>query len=97
VSSAEVQKGLYAASGGQPGHGLAWEDEEVNRPVHDFYRATRRTLEASYVRPRHNGAMAFQDAASHALVDGLREDRSAAAMVARLNALFAESGAPNFP
>jgi multiple sugar transport system substrate-binding protein len=95
VASAEVQKGLYAASGGQPGHGLAWEDEAVNRPVHGFYRDTRRTLEASYVRPRHNGAMAFQGAAAHAVVEGLREGLHATAMLARLNGLFAQSGAPD--
>src|SRR5690606_7745100 len=33
VAGAEVQKGLYAKAGGQPGHGLAWEDGAVNQAV----------------------------------------------------------------
>jgi multiple sugar transport system substrate-binding protein len=95
VASGPVQKTLYASAGGQPGHGLAWEDDAVNRPVHDFYRATRRTLEGAYVRPRHDGAMAFQEAASQLLVEGLRARRTAGGVVAGLNALFADSKAPD--
>lgn len=94
VASAEVQKTLYAVAGGQPGHGLAWEDEGVNRPVHEFYRATRRTLEGSYVRPRHNGAMQFQEAASQMLVEALRNAEGSGPVVERLNRLFAESHPP---
>jgi multiple sugar transport system substrate-binding protein len=88
VASAEVQSGLYATSGGQPGHRAAWEDEAVNAAAPDFYRATRKTLEASYVRPRHKGYMAFQDAAAKRLNAGLLSGEKAASIVADLNALF---------
>lgn len=60
--------------------------------MHDFYRATRETLERAYVRPRHDGYMPFQQAASErinaALATGGGDD---AAAVADLNAMFRRS------
>ncbi len=91
VVSADVQRGPYAAAGGQPGHAAAWEDTGVNAAVHDFYRATRATLEAAWVRPRHDGAMGFQQAASDRLNAALRRDEPAETVVADLNRLFAAS------
>jgi multiple sugar transport system substrate-binding protein len=88
VASAEVQRGLYASSGGQPGHRAGWDDKAVNAAAPDFYLATRKTLEASYVRPRHNGYMAFQDAAAKRLNAGLLSNEKAAPMIADLNAMF---------
>lgn len=91
VASGPVQSGLYASSGGQPGHADAWEDAAVNAATGDFYRNTRKTLEAAYVRPRHQGYMAFQDAASKRLNAGLIGREAPAAIVADLNRLFRES------
>ena len=91
VASAPVQKTIYAISGGQPSHAAAWEDSKVNAATHDFYRDTRKTLEGAWVRPRHDGYMAFQEAASQRLNQGLLSRQSPAAIVAALNALFAES------
>lgn len=91
VASAEVQRGLYARSGGQPGHAAAWEDDAVNAATGNFYRGTRKTLEGAYVRPRHNGYMAFQDAASRRLTAGLAAREAPAAILADLDRLFRES------
>jgi multiple sugar transport system substrate-binding protein len=91
VASGPVQSGLYASSGGQPGHADAWEDAAVNAATGDFYRNTRKTLEAAYVRPRHTGYMAFQDAASKRLNAGLIGHEPPAAIVADLNRMFRES------
>ena len=91
AASGEVQAGLYAAAGGQPGHARAWEAEAVNAPVDDFYRATRRTLEGAWLRPRHDGYMPFQDAASSVINEALRSDADAAATVERLNEMFRRS------
>src|SRR6185437_13852473 len=57
----------------------------VNLPTHDFYRGTRRTLELAYVRPRHNGYMAFQQAAADRLGECLRARASATSIIADLN------------
>jgi multiple sugar transport system substrate-binding protein len=91
VAGGEVQGSIYAEAGGQPGHGLAWESPAVNAPVDGFYRDTRATLEAGYIRPRHDGYMHFQDAASRRLTEGLRLRHDAAAIVADLNTLFRNS------
>jgi len=91
VASGPVQAGEYAKAGGQPGHADAWESDAVNMSVHDFYRATRRTLEGAWVRPRHDGYMAFQQAASELVNDCLKNRRSPAQLAAGLNSLFAES------
>ncbi|WP_132537050.1 extracellular solute-binding protein [Rhizobium sp. PP-F2F-G48] len=91
IASGDVQKGHYAASSGQPGHAAAWEDETVNAATADFYHATRATLEAAWVRPRHDGYMPFQQAASETINRGLLERRPAPAVVAELNRLFRDS------
>lgn len=91
VASGEVQKGPYAASGGQPGHADAWEDDAVNAATADFYRATRATCEASWVRPRHDGYMGFQQAASERINQGLTGSEAATTVVDDLNRLFRES------
>jgi multiple sugar transport system substrate-binding protein len=91
IAGAAVQSGPYASSGGQPGHAAAWESETVNAPVDGFYAKTRATLEGAWVRPRHDGYMAFQDRASECLIAGLKNREPAPHVVADLNALFATS------
>ncbi|MCH4540122.1 ABC transporter substrate-binding protein [Ochrobactrum sp. POC9] len=91
VASGDVQKGLYAASNGQPGHATAWEDDTVNAATSDFYRDTRATLEGAWVRPRHDGYMPFQEAASERINKGLLDDEKAEDVIADLNRLFRES------
>ena len=91
VASETVQRGLYASSGGQPGHAAAWDDEAVNAPVHDFYRNTRATLQQAWVRPRHAGYMGFQDKASQRLNAGLLGSEAPDAIAEALDRLFMES------
>jgi multiple sugar transport system substrate-binding protein len=91
VASGEVQRGLYAASGGQPGHAAGWEDEAVNAATGGFYKDTRATLEGAWVRPRHDGYMGFQQAASDRINAGLKDRHAAGAVVDDLNRLFRES------
>jgi multiple sugar transport system substrate-binding protein len=91
VASEDVQLGIYAKSGGQPGHAAAWEDEGVNVEAHDFYRHTRRTLDGAWVRPRHDGYMGFQQAASERLNAALMAGGAPTALLDDLDRLFAES------
>jgi len=91
LASADVQRGPYAEAGGQPGNAVAWEDERVNAAAGNFYRNTRATLEASYVRPRHDGYMGFQDAGSHRLNEGLRNHEDPEQILAALDELFQKS------
>ncbi len=91
IASGDVQGGPYAASGGQPGHAKAWEDDAVNAATGGFYRDTRATLDGAWVRPRHNGYMGFQQAASDRINDGLRGGNAPRTVVADINRLFQES------
>lgn len=88
VAGPEVQCGLYAEAGGQPAHASAWEDPAVNASAADFYRATRATLDRAWVRPRHDGYMAYQQAASERLEAALRRNESPEAVIEALNALY---------
>ncbi len=94
IAGGDVQRGPYAAAGGQPGHAAAWEDDAVNAATDDFYRATRATLEGAWVRPRHDGYMAFQQQASDRINEGLAGEQDAGRVVADINRLFRESFAP---
>ena len=94
VAGGEAQRGPYAAGGGQPGHAAAWDDDAVNAATSDFYRATRKTLETAWVRPRHDGYMAFQQAGSDRINDGLLRKDAARKVVDDLNRLFGASFAP---
>jgi len=91
ISSGDIQRGSYASAGGQPGHADAWEDRMVNAGTTNFYAATRKTLEAAWVRPRHNGYMSFQQAASDRLNAGLLQSHDSLAVVEDLIALFRHS------
>ena len=64
VASPLTQRTLYVSSGGQPGHRIAWLDEEANRTTNNFFANTLPTLDAAWVRPRWPGFIPFQDAAS---------------------------------
>jgi multiple sugar transport system substrate-binding protein len=91
IASGDVQKGPYAASGGQPGHADAWEDDAVNAATADFYCGTRVTLEAAWARPRHDGYMAFQQAASDRINAALTASEPAGTVIGVLNRLFRDS------
>ena len=91
VASDAIQSGPYAAAGGQPANATAWTDSAVNAPVRGFYTNTRATLESSWVRPRHDGYMRFQDLGSQRLLTALRDAEPAATAIAALNELFCES------
>lgn len=91
VASGETQRGAFAAAGGQPGHAAAWEDAGVNAATSDFYAATRATLQGAWVRPRHNGYMALQEAASQRITAGLVAKEPGASVIEQINRLFRES------
>ncbi|MEO0055126.1 MAG: hypothetical protein RLZZ50_1073 [Verrucomicrobiota bacterium] len=73
AASGEVQRTLFTAAGGQPGHRAAWTDADADRAANGYFSATLPTLDRAWLRPRHDGYMHFQDAASdvvHAALSG---------------------------
>lgn len=91
LASGPVQADRYWRSGGQPGHAAGWEDDAANAATRGFYRNTRRTLEGAWLRPRHNGYMPFQEAASQRINQVVTSREPAAKAIADLNDLFVKS------
>ncbi len=69
--SPEAQESWIPEHSGQPSRSSAWESDRVNSRVANFYRSTRRTIDASWVRPRFPGYTAFQSEASSIVRGGL--------------------------
>ena len=85
LASAEVQAGVYYDGGGQPGNAAAWESDRTNADSLDFFRGTRATLEAAYLRPRHGGYIELQDTLSPLVTQALAGGLSDAALIRQLN------------
>lgn len=84
IASAECQRGVYFQAGGQPASIVAWRDPDCNAAAGNFFAATLETLERSYLRPRHKGYTAFQDAGGalvHACLTGATTPRACAAAI----------------
>jgi multiple sugar transport system substrate-binding protein len=91
---ADAQVGFIPAYDGQPSRREAWHDAGVNAQWGGFYAATAQTLEAAYVRPRHDGYIAFQADASRLIRDGLAEGRPHRDILGDLAARYARSRVP---
>ncbi|MEM9251823.1 MAG: extracellular solute-binding protein [Planctomycetota bacterium] len=60
AAGAGYQQTQYVENGGQPGHRLAWTDDENNRRTLDYFRDTLPCLDRAYLRPRYPGGLEFQ-------------------------------------
>jgi multiple sugar transport system substrate-binding protein len=94
LMSPQAQIGFIPANDGQPSLRAAWADDSVNARWGGFYRNTFDTLEAAYVRPRHDRAIAFQTAASQAIRDTLYGQRSHDQLLIQLQTLYAGTRVP---
>ena len=61
VASPEIQRTLYVQADGQPGHRSAWVDPAANELSGSFFADTLPGLDAGYLRPRYDGALAVQN------------------------------------
>lgn len=97
LMSEAAQSGFIPGHDGQPSARKAWLSDEVNAAWGDFYVATAETAEQAWVRPRFNGYIAFQTAASEALRQAIEAQTAAADTLARLRTLWrsALAGARN--
>lgn len=91
IAGAACQRGLFFESGGQPANAVAWEDDACNAASRNFFRNTRQTLETSYLRPRYDGYMGFQDAGGHVVHAFLRGEADITATLNALQAAYQES------
>jgi multiple sugar transport system substrate-binding protein len=83
-----TQRGFIPDHEGQPALRAAWRDPAVNAAWGNFYANTYDTLVGASLRPRHDGAIAFQTAASQRIRAGLDAAQTADTVLDDLQALF---------
>jgi multiple sugar transport system substrate-binding protein len=88
LMSDEAQQGFIPEHEGQPALKSAWRDPAVNARWGGFYADTYATLDGASLRPRHDGAIAFQTAASQRIRVGLEAGEPADGVLDDLQALF---------
>ena len=91
TASPQIQRTLFFENGGQPGHRIAWLDEEVNRRSNDYFRNTLPALDRAYLRPRFPGYLHFQDHAGEPIRRYLMEGGDERGVLAELKRLFEEA------
>jgi len=74
VASENCQSDLYYFAGGQPGHLKAWKNEKINNDCENFFNNTLSTLQKSWLRPRYDGYMYYQDKAGTIINNYLKEE-----------------------
>ncbi|KQM96691.1 extracellular solute-binding protein [Sphingomonas sp. Leaf25] len=89
-----AQRGFIPAHDGQPSFRSAWTDPAVDAAARGFYGATRATIEAALIRPRHDHAIAFQTVASATIRDGLLRDQTADAVLDTVDAAYSRYHLP---
>ncbi|WP_129777054.1 ABC transporter substrate-binding protein [Peristeroidobacter soli] len=86
-----AQSEFIPSHDGQPSRRSSWHNAAVNERWNNFYEHTAETLEKAYVRPRFNGAIAFQTRCSQLLRDGLVERRSHRAVLSDIQDAYGAS------
>ncbi len=71
AAEASTQR-AFAAHHGQPARRDMWQDAEINARFGGCYRDTLKTIDGSWIRPRYNGYLAFQERAGELVEAHLR-------------------------
>lgn len=88
LMSAPVQRGFIPQHDGQPALRTAWQDPSVNADTGNFFAATLASVEQALLRPRHDGAIAFQTGASARLRAALLTGEAAEPVLDELEILY---------
>ena len=92
VADGETQRTTYFQGGGQPGHRAAWTDGSVNAASSSFFADTLAAVDRAYLRPRHDGFLAYQERAGDAIHAWLRGTGDGAdAVVSELERAYRDS------
>lgn len=91
IASPQCQQSVFFDGGGQPGHRTAWTDRQTNFLTTDFFKNTLPALDRSFLRPRYNGHMYFQDRAGTPIRDYLMSGGDEKALLKQLDQLYIES------
>jgi multiple sugar transport system substrate-binding protein len=91
VASGECQRTMYVQHGGQPGNKSAWIDKDANHLTNNFFKTILPVMENSYLRPRYNGYLYFQDKAGEPLHQCLRINGDPAKVIREMNKIYQQS------
>jgi multiple sugar transport system substrate-binding protein len=93
IVSPRVQSTFYVQHGGQPGHRLAWVNDNANRLANNFFYTLLPAMERGYMRPRYNGYLHFQDQAGDPIQQYLMGNSGpdATAVLTTINRLYRQS------
>jgi multiple sugar transport system substrate-binding protein len=94
LMSDAAQREFIPAHDGQPSLRSAWTDPQVDSAAGGFYSATRATIEAAQIRPRHDHAIAFQAEASALLRAGLLGESPADPVLDAVEAAYSRHHIP---
>lgn len=92
VASPQVQRTIYAYSGGQPGHRTAWQDQSLNAASNNFFFNALPTLDTAWVRPRSPGFISFQETASNLVHHYLQHGGSESSVLDLMDEALQKSG-----
>ena len=82
----------FALHHGQPARTEAWETPEIDARYGHCFSATRKTMEACWIRPRYDGYLAFQARGGELVESHLRGDLDEARLLAALAKLHRSNG-----
>lgn len=88
LMSPSCQTSFLPEFDGQPSARAAYRDPQVNARWNHFYSGTAQTVEHAWVRPRHDGFIAFQREASALLRNALEQPVPASSVVTDLQNLY---------
>lgn len=91
ISSPLVQQTFYTEHGGQPGHRQAWLSHHANYLTAQYFASTLSTLDESYLRPRYNGYLHFQDEAGVPVQQYLQHGGSERTVLDAINKIYQQS------
>jgi multiple sugar transport system substrate-binding protein len=94
IVSEKSQSTFYVQHGGQPGHKVAWLNEDANHLCNDFFKNVLPVMEHGYMRPRYNGYLFFQDHAGEPLQQFLLNGGNPLQVLKKMNHLYHQSLQP---
>lgn len=91
VAGADVQRTIFLEAGGQPAHVAAWDDPVADRLTGGFFSGTRKTIDASWTRPRLPGYVRWQNSSLPVIHETLLRGGGFEATVSELNRIAADA------
>lgn len=91
IVSPLCQQSFYVDHGGQPGHRQAWLSDHANKLTNQYFSSTLTTLDESYMRPRYNGYLYFQDEAGLPVQQYLQHGGDEKKVLESINSIYQHS------